>query len=67
MFAAGCPELQASSLRSPDMSATIIRKGRVIDPANKRDEVSDLAIIDGKIAKPSEIGSQKSEEIDAKG
>src|SRR5438094_2435514 len=49
------------------MSATIIRKGRVIDPANKRDEVSDLAIIDGKIAKPSEIGSQKSEEIDAKG
>src|SRR5881394_3827376 len=33
-----------------DMSATIIRNGRVIDPANKRDEVIDLLIIDGKVA-----------------
>ncbi len=32
------------------MSATIIRNGRVIDPANKRDEVIDLLIIDGKVA-----------------
>jgi len=51
------------------MSATIIRNGRVIDPANKRDEIVDLAIIDGRIAKRSEVRGQKSEveEIDAKG
>src|SRR5438034_8103631 len=50
------------------MSATIIRNGRVIDPANKRDEAADLYIADGKIvASKSEIRNQKSEidEIDA--
>ena len=49
------------------MSATIIRKGRIIDPANKRDEVADLVIVDGQIAGKSETRSQKSEieEIDA--
>ena len=45
----------------------IIRNGRIIDPANKRDEVADLAILRGKIVQTSEIGGQKSEEIDAKG
>jgi len=51
------------------MSATIIRNGRVIDPANKRDEIADLYIVDGQIADKSEIRSPKSEieEIDAKG
>ncbi|HXX41306.1 MAG TPA: dihydroorotase [Chthoniobacterales bacterium] len=49
------------------MSATIIRNGRLIDPANKRDGMEDLAIIDGKIARISEVRSQKSEEIDAEG
>jgi dihydroorotase len=52
------------------MSATIIRNGRVIDPANKRDEVDDLSIADGKIVgSQSEIRNQKSEieTIDAKG
>jgi dihydroorotase len=51
------------------MSAILIRHGRVIDPANKRDEVVDLAIIDGRIVQRSEFRSQKSEieEIDAKG
>jgi predicted amidohydrolase len=29
-------------------SATIIRNGRVIDPGNKRDEIADLLIVDGK-------------------
>ena len=44
------------------MSATIIRNGRVIDPANKRDEVGDIYISDGKIvASKSEIRSPKSE------
>ncbi|HME88107.1 MAG TPA: dihydroorotase [Chthoniobacterales bacterium] len=50
------------------MSATIIKNGRVIDPANRRDEVADLYLKDGKIAaSKSEIRNQKSEvdEIDA--
>jgi dihydroorotase len=50
------------------MSATIIRNGRVIDPANKRDQVGDVYIGDGKIvASKSEIRNPKSEieEIDA--
>jgi dihydroorotase len=49
------------------MSALIIRNGRVIDPANKRDEVADLVIVDGKIADKAEVGKGKAEEIDAKG
>ncbi|MGZ5023533.1 MAG: dihydroorotase [Chthoniobacterales bacterium] len=32
------------------MSTTIIRNGRIIDPANRRDEIADLFISDGKIA-----------------
>jgi dihydroorotase len=49
------------------MSATLIRNGRIIDPANKRDEVGDLFIVDGRIAEESEIRNPKSEidEIDA--
>jgi len=52
------------------VSATIIRSGRVIDPANKRDEIADLYIADGQIVgSKSEIRNPKSEieEIDAKG
>ena len=51
------------------MSVTVIRNGRVIDPANKRDEVVDLAIVDGKISGKAESGKRKAEieEIDAKG
>jgi dihydroorotase len=51
------------------MSVTILRKGRVIDPANKRDEVADVVIVDGRIARKSETRGQKSEieEIDADG
>jgi dihydroorotase len=50
------------------VSAIIIRNGRVIDPANKRDEVGDVYIEDGKIvASKSEIRNPKSEieKIDA--
>ncbi len=49
------------------MSAIIIRNGRVIDPANKRDEIVDLLIIDGKIASLSQLSEFNSqpEEIDA--
>src|SRR5215216_1806153 len=51
------------------MSATIIRNGRVIDPANKRDENADLYIVDGRIAEKALVKGQKSqiEEIDAHG
>jgi dihydroorotase len=52
------------------VSTTIIRNGRVIDPANKRDEIADLYIADGKIVgSKSAIRSPQSEieEIDAKG
>ena len=49
------------------MSAIVIRNGRVIDPANKRDEVVDLAIVDGKIADRSQLSTINSQldEIDA--
>ena len=49
------------------MSAIIIRNGRVIDPANKRDKIVDLLIIDGKIAPLSQLSDFNSqpEEIDA--
>ena len=48
---------------------TIIRNGRVIDPANKRDEIVDLVIVEGRIAQKSETKAPKSEveEIDANG
>jgi dihydroorotase len=52
------------------MSALVIRNGRVIDPANRRDEIADLYITDGKIVGArSEIRNArpKIEEIDAKG
>jgi dihydroorotase len=49
------------------VSATIISNGRVIDPANKRAEIADLFIVDGKIADKSAIKNQKANTIDAKG
>jgi dihydroorotase len=44
---------------------TVIRNGRIIDPANKRDEVGDLFIADGKIAAKGD--DREAEVIDAKG
>src|ERR671924_1115612 len=51
------------------MSAKVIRNGRVIDPANKRDEIAGLVIVDGRIADQSKIDNRESgiEEIDATG
>ena len=37
----------------------LIRNGRIIDPANERDEVGDLFIVDGRIAKQTEVGNQQ--------
>jgi dihydroorotase len=50
------------------MSAIIIRNGRVIDPANKRDQIADLVVVDGKIADVSQLSTLHSrlEEIDAR-
>ena len=49
------------------MSATIIRNGRIIDPANNRDEIGDLLIVDGLIASLSQLSTLNSQpdEIDA--
>src|SRR4029077_8950340 len=44
-----CSQLQASSLCSPTMSAMIIRSGRVVDAANRRDEIADLYVSNGKV------------------
>ena len=49
------------------MSVIVIRNGHVIDPANNRDEVADIAISNGKIVEKSQVTGHKSEEIDAKG
>jgi dihydroorotase len=48
-------------------SATIIRNGRVIDPASKRDEIADLLIVDGKVAPVSQLSTLNTQpdEIDA--
>jgi dihydroorotase len=51
------------------MNATIIRNGRIIDPANHRDEIGDLVIVDGRIADQSAIRNLQSaiDELDARG
>ncbi len=46
------------------MKATLIRNGRIVDPANKRDEITDLLIVDGRIADRSAIPNPKAEKID---
>jgi len=51
------------------VSTIIIRNGHVIDPANRRDKLADLVIVDGRIAEKSAIRDPQSaiEEIDASG
>jgi len=51
------------------MKTLRIINGRIIDPANGRDEVADLLIVDGKIADPATAGNPESqiETLDAKG
>jgi dihydroorotase len=44
---------------------TVIRNGRIIDPANQRDEVGNLFIVDGKIA--AKAKNSDAEVIDATG
>lgn len=50
------------------MSRMIIRQGRLVDPANKRDEICDILIEDDHIALIEDcIGQEAEKEIDAKG
>ena len=44
------------------MSRTLIRNGRIIDPANQIDSVQDLLICDGRI---SQIGNRIETEVDS--
>ena len=50
------------------MSTTVIRGGRVIDPANHRDEIGDVFVQDGCIVSQADASALHFEqEIDAKG
>jgi dihydroorotase len=51
------------------MRATLLRSGRIIDPANHRDETGDLLLVDGRIAPPGATAPEGAllEEIDCKG
>ena len=48
------PDGASRMLALPDSTIlherTVIRNGRIVDPANKRDEIADLSIVDGRIA-----------------
>ncbi len=46
---------------------TVIRNGRIIDPANKRDEVADLYLVDGRVSEAPKDRKEKVETIDAAG
>lgn len=43
------------------MQATLLKNGRIIDPANKRDEVGDLLVVDGRIADAAQLSSLDSQ------
>src|ERR1700749_4609065 len=51
------------------MSTLLIKNGRILDPANQRDEVADLLIVDGRIADSTTTTAfgDKLETIDAQG
>ncbi len=45
----------------------LLRNGRIIDPANRRDEVADLAVKEGRIVDPASLAGVEHEVIDATG
>ncbi|MDQ6956897.1 MAG: amidohydrolase family protein, partial [Mariprofundaceae bacterium] len=49
------------------MTDILIINGRVIDPANKIDEVCDVWIADGKVAGVGKFSGDAAQTIDAKG
>jgi dihydroorotase len=50
----------------PETASLLLRNGRIIDPANNRDETGDLAIVDGRIAAKLPEGAA-CDEIDCTG
>ena len=51
------------------MSATLLKNGRIIDPANHRDEIGDLLLVDGRIAAVAQFSTLNSQpdEVDCTG
>ena len=49
------------------MRTLTIRRGRVIDPANQIDEVTDLVLEGGKVKKLGKVSKPEGEVIDASG
>src|SRR5882757_1372073 len=51
------------------MNSVLLKNGRIIDPANRRDEIADVLIVDGRIAEKSTGQDPQSEvtEIDCTG
>lgn len=49
------------------MHSALLRNGRILDPAHRRDETGDLLIIDGRIAAPGTAAPAGLEEIDCTG
>ncbi len=47
-----CPKLKTT-----DHDALVIRGGRVVDPANSRDEIADIAIVNGIIVQAVPVGA----------
>jgi dihydroorotase len=59
---------QTNRREVPAMSdATLIRNARVMDPANGRDSIADLGIVNGRIADPAALRNRALVEIDASG
>jgi len=45
----------------------LLKNGRIIDPANRRDEIADLLIVDGRIADAASFSGTPEETLDCKG
>ncbi|MBR1858942.1 MAG: dihydroorotase, partial [Selenomonadaceae bacterium] len=61
-------EVNIEKIKSKISETLLIRGGRVIDPANKIDKVTDILIVDGKIASVGNIANfETHDEIDATG
>lgn len=45
------------------MTTILLRNGRILDPANRRDEVADLLLVDGRVADPSTPVPQEGVEV----
>ena len=48
-------------------SIILLKNGRVIDPAQQRDEIADLGIIDGRIVSPDLVAGKDAEIFDLRG